>query len=457
MKNLLSLALPALIFISCGQNPPETIEAEVATADTSVYTPEWSKDATIYEVNIRQHTPEGTFAAFTEDIARIKNMGIEILWLMPIHPIGEKNRKGTLGSYYSVRDYKGINPEFGTLEDFEALVAEAHKHDMKVIIDWVANHTSFDAVWADSLSWYTLDSVGAMQPTLGTDWWDVADLNFDNQNMRAAMIDALVYWVRDVKIDGYRCDVAGSVPTDFWETAIDSLRAVNKEIFMLAEAEDSEHHDKAFNMSYAWNWLHIMNGIAKGEKTLADIDAYMAKEDTAFSDEAFRMYFITNHDENSWNGTEFDRYGKKGVEAYAVITYTIDGMPLMYGGQESGLDYALEFFEKDSIAWGDYKMTEFYSKLIKLNRDNEALWNGMHGGDFKRLKTTADDQVYAFTRTKGESQVVTIVNLSKKKTKLTFESLPEGDFKSLFDQESLAAIGANGLELAPWGYHVFYR
>jgi glycosidase len=328
---------------------------------------------------------------------------------------------------------------------------------MKVIIDWVANHSAFDNVWAENhKEWYNLDSLGGLQPPMGTDWWDVADLNFDNPEMRAGMIDAMAFWLREANIDGFRCDVASEVPTDFWDAAADSLRAINKEIFMLAEAEYPELHQQAFNAGYGWEWLHIINGVAKGEKTLADIDTYMSKADTAFPEGAYKMYFTTNHDENSWNGTVFDRFGE-GHLAFAAVTFTIDGMPLVYSGQEAGLNYALKFFEKDTVKWGDYAYMGFYTRLFQLKLANQALWNGDHGGDFKRLKTTDDEHVYAFVRTKGDNQVVTIANLSDTYTKLTFESLPEGDFKSLFDQERLDLIAKNGLELAPWGYHVLYK
>ena len=213
-------------------------------------TPEWVSNATIYEVNVRQFTPEGTFAAFEKELPRLKAMGVDILWLMPIHPIGELNRKGSLGSYYAVRDYRGINPEFGTHEDFSRLVAAAHQLGMKIIIDWVANHTSPDHLWIEEgrLDWYTLDSMGKVQPTIGTDWWDVADLNYDNEELRSEMIECMSYWVRDFNIDGYRCDVAGWVPMDFWTRARASLDQI-KPVFMLAEAEGNELYS-AFEMTY---------------------------------------------------------------------------------------------------------------------------------------------------------------------------------------------------------------
>lgn len=453
MKQFLILISALAILTACNSPQPEVVNA---TPQGLVH-PEWSKNASIYEANIRQHTAEGTFSALTTDLERISTMGVKILWLMPVHPIGEVNRKGTKGSYYSVKDYKAVNPEFGTMADFDALVAEAHRLGMKVIIDWVANHSAFDNVWTEThLDWYNLDSLGKLQPPVGTDWWDVADLNFDNPEMRAAMIDAMAFWLSEAGVDGFRCDVAGSVPTDFWNECAAALRNVNADVYLLAEAEQIDLHENAFNAAYGWEFLHIMNGIAKGEKTLADIDSYMATKDEKIPANAYRMYFTTNHDENSWNGTEFVRFGEKGNETYAVLAFTIDGMPLVYSGQEAAMNHVLAFFEKDTVRWGEYRLQEFYTKLLKLHTTNEALWNGPFGGDFKRINSTDNENVYAFMRTKGDHQVVTICNLSDKTTKVTFENLPSGAFSPLFDNESLGAIAANGLELAPFGYHIFH-
>lgn len=443
----------AIGLFACQEAPKSEAIEESALPTTH---DDWSKNATIYEVNVRQYSPEGTLNAVAEDLPRIKEMGIDILWLMPIYPIGELNRKGGSGSYYSIQDYKAVNPEFGTMEDFEALVKKAHDLDMKVILDWVANHSSFDNVWvADHKNYYNLDSLGNLQMPEGTDWSDVADLDYDNTELRTAMIDALQFWVRETGIDGYRCDVAGFVPTDFWEAARDSLEAIKPDIFMLAEWEDPAHHEKAFDMSYGWEFLHVINGVAKGEKELSAFDEYMAKQDTLFPKEAYRMYFTTNHDENSWNGTVMERYGEEGHKTFAVLAYTFSGMPLLYSGQEAGMDSALEFFEKDTINWGDYELQEFYTKLLKLNQSNEALWNGEYGGDFERLTTNADDKIYAYKRQKGDDAVVVILNFSDKAVDVNFDKLPEMEMMSLFDEVEYTSL-SEGVELAPFTYHVFY-
>ena len=264
-------------------------------------TPEWSKNSVMYEVNIRQFSPEGTFNAFSEHLPRIKEMGVDIIWLMPIHSIGEENRKGTLGSYYSVKDYKSINSEFGTKDDFRNLVNKIHELDMKIIIDWVANHSSFDNIWVKNgnLDWYNLDSLGKLQPPSGTDWWDVADLNFDNIEMKQEMIESMKYWVQEFQIDGFRCDVADWVPISFWDTCRMELDRI-KDVFMLAEAETPELHDKAFDMTYAWEFHFIMNDVANSKKDVTDIIRYIDSTKQKFDFEDYRLQFISNHDENSW-------------------------------------------------------------------------------------------------------------------------------------------------------------
>ncbi|MFZ5940510.1 MAG: alpha-amylase family glycosyl hydrolase, partial [Bacteroidota bacterium] len=336
--------------------------------------PEWSKNAVIYEVNIRQYSEEGSFNAVTANLERLKNLGVDILWLMPVHPISELNRKGELGSYYAVQDYKGINPEYGTAEDLQALVDSAHAMGMKVILDWVANHTGWDNPWiTEHPEWYTHDSTGAVIPPV-PDWSDVADLNYDVKEMRSAMIDAMAYWVKDFDVDGFRCDVAWGVPVDFWNEARTVLDTI-KPVFMLAEAEDPALMKSAFDMCYGWEFHHIINSIATGDKKVSSFREYFAKVDTLFGHDDIFMNFITNHDENSWAGTEFERFGN-GVAVNALLTYTVPGMPLIYSGQEVGFNKRLEFFEKDPIDWTDKGWTDFYTRLNQLKHEHSALWTG---------------------------------------------------------------------------------
>lgn len=401
-KNLIIAVLIAVIVgIGCSseqQLPPIS----------KVVHPEWSKNASIYEVNIRQYSPEGTFNAFKEDLPRLKNMGVDILWLMPIHPIGELNRKGTMGSYYAVKDFKAINPEFGTEEDFRALIDAAHELEMKVIIDWVANHSSWDNVWTVNKDWYTLDDEGSFVPPV-EDWSDVIDFNYDNEDMRAAMLDALEYWVREYDIDGYRCDVAGMVPTDFWISAHQKLDEI-KDVFMLAEDGEPELLVEAFDMNYAWEFAHVTREIASGEQTFEDLDALLERDDARFPKNGYRMYFTTNHDENSWNGSDIELWGAN-FENFAVLSATVAGMPLIYTGQESILDKRLEFFEKDEVEWKEYAYEDFYRLLLTIQEQNTALWNGALGGERTRIESP--DGTYAFTRKRGQNEVIVAINITE--------------------------------------------
>ena len=442
MKNVI-LSLLYLVIVSCNNQElvKKNTEHEV-----------WHKNATIYEVNLRQFTEEGTFKAFLPHIERIHDLGIDILWFMPIHPIGEKNRKGVLGSYYSVKDYRGINPEFGTKEDFIAIIEKAHSFDMKVLMDWVANHTAFDHDWTEEhKEWYTLDSSGNFQPPIGTDWWDVADLNYDIVEMRLAMVDAMKYWVEDFDIDGFRCDAASWLPVDFWSQAIASLNKL-KPVFMLAEAENPALHEVGFDMTYTWEYLHVTNEIAKGNMYFEDLDKLMIKEDSVYTEEAYRLYFTTNHDENSWNGTVFERYGNTHL-LQAILVFTIDGMPLLYSGQEAGLKKRLKFFEKDAIEWGDYIYADFFSALLKLHQKHPALWNGKYGGTFEKMDYE-DDDLYCYQRVKEDNRVFVFLNFSDT---IKFIDLKEPIIQSLtelYSQEKTDLL--NKVELGPLGYKVFY-
>lgn len=423
-------------------------------ADELVH-PDWSKNATIYEVNVRQHTAKGTFKAFEQDIPRLKELGVDILWLMPIHPIGEVNRKGgenannyiaepgssSLGSPYSAKDYLAVNPDYGTMEDLKSLVNTAHGLGMKVILDWVANHTAFDSRWTEEhQEFFLLDSLGELQPPTGTDWWDVTQLDWANgkeNGLYDAMEDALDFWVREADIDGYRCDVAEKVPTDFWEQARKSLEEIKPDVFMLAEAEVPEHHDRAFDMSYGWHLHHIYNKVASGEYALDSLRTYLAHEPERFGLDAYRMSFVTNHDENSWNGTIEERMGENG-QAMAVLAGTLMGMPLIYSGQEAGLAKRLRFFEKDTVEWGNYSLTAFYQAINALNHTEQALWNGAAGGFPTEIATEFPESVFAFKRVSGESEVVAAVNLSAQP--LTIDLPIDADQFAL----KMAADGASG-------------
>jgi glycosidase len=448
------LVILFLVVLASCAGPEKKTVGEKATPPTYVDHPEWSRNATIYEVNVRQFTPEGTFEAFSEHIPRLKKMGVDILWLMPVNPIGEKNRKGSLGSYYSVRDYTAVNPEFGNMDDFKKLVDKAHQEGMKVILDWVANHTAWDHAWVtEHPDWYTQDSLGNLVSPF--DWSDVADLNYDNnEGLGTAMLDALKFWVVEADIDGYRCDVAGMVPLDFWETARMELDKI-KPVFMLAEAEQPEHHTRAFDMSYGWELHHILNDIAKGNKNANALEQYFEKQDTLYPADAYRMLFTSNHDENSWQGTEFERMGEASV-CMAFLAATLPGMPLIYSGQESAFNERLRFFDKDTIDWKDYRLEPFYQKLFNLKHAYQPLWNGTWGGKMIRVETTADSTVFAFLREKEGDKVFVLANLSGNVTEVNLKGkIYDGTYKEWFSEEE-KTFGKNAaIRLKPWEYKVF--
>lgn len=456
--NIAAFFVVALFLIPLAGCEPAPAEEDPASVDPSP--PEWSYDATIYEVNVRQFSEEGSFAKVEEALPRLKELGVKILWLMPIHPIGEVERKGPLGSYYSVKDYFGINPAFGDEASFRSLVEAAHEHDMKLILDWVANHTAWDNPLTETHpEFYETDENGSFIPPRGTDWSDVIQLDYTNPELRDYMVSALRYWVEEFDIDGYRADVASYVPTDFWNRVRRELDAI-KPVFMLAEAYEPELHP-AFDMSYHWDFHHLMNRIAQGEASPNDIDAQFAATKEAFGEDAFMMNFITNHDENSWAGTTFDRLGN-AKEAFAVLTATAEGMPLLYNGQETGLDKQLEFFEKDPIDW-DYesKYVDFYTRLMHLKRDHPALQNGSRGGAMQRISTSQDDAIYAFSRSAGEQEVVVLLNLSNEPQQQVSLRHDAGEavFTSLFEHPEHAAETSlpQTMDFAAWEYHVFYR
>lgn len=456
MKNffpkLSIVACLPLIFCAC-----KTKQAEVSL--TARY-PDWAKNAVIYEVNTRQFSPEGTFKAFEASLPRIKELGVDILWFMPIHPIGEKKRKfpegskTSLGSYYSVRDYKGVNPEFGTEADFKALVSKAHEMGFKVIIDWVANHTAWDNKWIiEHPEWYAQDSTGKILSAF--DWTDVAKLNFKNKEMRKAMVESMKYWVDNCDIDGFRCDVAGEVPLDFWEDARIELQKI-KPMFMLAENEGTKDMCKtAFDMDYGWKMHSLMAKVAKGEDSVKSIIKLQQKIDSIYPKDAMKMNFITNHDENSWNGTAKEKFGE-GENAFAVLTYMLPGMPLIYNGQEAGMEKRLRFFAKDTINWGYKDFSAFYKTLNELKHENEALWNAPYGGTFVPLANNEPRKVLSFMREKGDKRVIVILNLSPAKVTVNLKgSKADGEYKDVFSKAEFTLNSSNlNLTLQPWGYWV---
>lgn len=465
IHKLLFLALVLLLSTqSCKEEkkpvkvePQPTVEKKPERLPTDYSLPKWAKNANLYEVNLRQYTKEGTFKAFTAELPRLKKMGIDILWFMPIYPISQTNRKGTLGSYYAVSDYKAVNPEHGTMEDFDNMVKAIHEHDMHIILDWVPNHTGWDHKWiTEHKDWYTQDSEGniidPIDPGTGKSWgWtDVADLNYDNKAMREEMIKDMGFWITERNIDGFRMDVAHGVPDDFWKETRDALFAHKKAIFLLAESEVPSHRsNRYFHATYGWSMHHLFNEIAQGKKKASDIDTLLKKDREQFR-KGFHIYFTSNHDENTWNGTVMERMGD-AHQAFAALSATLDGMPLIYGGQEEPLKKRLEFFEKDEIGFQNYEYEEFYTKLNKIKQVNPALWNGRHGGQSQKMLIDNDD-AYCFIRTKNGYKVMGIFNLSDKTNTV---KLPVGiRGTDIMNDRQLMWMPDDEIILKPWQYYL---
>ncbi len=445
--------IPGVIFAQ--QNKPD--ERYMPKHYVELKHPDWSKNATIYEVNIRQFTPEGNFKAFEAHLPRLKALGIDIIWLMPIHPIGEKNRKGTLGSYYSVKDYLAVNPEFGTMDEFKALVKKIHGMGMYVIVDWVANHSAWDNPLVEQHPEYYSRSVdGNFQPTPWYDWEDIIDFDYNQPGIRKYMTEALKFWVKETDIDGYRCDVAGFIPVDFWDNARAELDLI-KPVFMLAEWESRDLHKKAFDMTYSWSLWDKMREVTTGGKSISGLVEYMAHDVNTFPADGYRMTFTDNHDKNSWEGNQYSNFGN-GLEAAMVMASTVNGMPLVYSGQEAGLGRSLAFFDKDLIKWQPHRNAEIYQKLFDLKHRNQALWNGENGGEMVRIYSDKMDKVISFYRKKNGDEVVSLINFSAETVSFHCDTRNfKGSYTELFSGKTYELKGSDTFTLLPWGYMVLHK
>ncbi len=419
--------------------------------------PEWSKNATIYQLNTRQFSVSGTFKAAQLQLPRLKNLGIDIIWLMPVHPIGEKNRKGTLGSPYAVKDYFGVNPEFGNLQDLKNFVNAAHEQGMYVILDWVANHTAWDNVLVDQHpDWYKKDYKGNFRPTPWWDWSDIIDLDYKKPELRKYMTEALKYWVKEADIDGYRCDVAGFVPIDFWNTVRRELDAI-KPVFMLAEWELRDLHAKAFDMTYAWSWNETVHKICTGQADVNGLYIYYSWNESAYPENSMRMTFVSNHDKNAWEGTMYEQFGE-GLEAAIVLSVIGEGMPLIYNGQEAGNSKRLAFFEKDVISWKEHPIGDLYKNLFQLMKKNTALWHAKWGSRMIKVPNNFESEVFSFVRQNENDKVFTVFNFSKNSKKVEFkETLYHGNYRCFSTNETIAFNENTSLDLKPWGFKVFIK
>lgn len=445
-KSISSILLAGAIMVGCNSAP------EPIAIEPSPNHPEWSASTNIYEVNIRQYTPEGTFNAFTEHLPRLQEMGVDVLWFMPIQPIGVERRKGELGSYYSISDYRGINPEFGTHDDFHDMVLKIHEFGMKVIIDWVPNHTAWDHVWMyEHPEFYYIDpetgeiSNGRDDHNRATDWTDVAELDYANPEVHHFMMEDMRFWIEEHDIDGFRCDMAGGQTSDFWRRTIQELRMAKPDIFMLAESNFPAMHDFGFNASYAWEFHHLLNKVAQGEAPVSEIEQYINFDAKRFPADAMRMMFIDNHDENSWNGTVESRLGLNAHAAFALALTMPNSLPLIYSGQEVGLNHSLEFFKRDTIDWNGPSQADFYAKMLELKSSQPALRNGGWGGAYHRIEVS-HPRCFAVGRHLEGNTVVTLVNFSSEDLTVNMSGVPKGKYVDWMDGEK-ANLGIGGADI----------
>lgn len=447
MKKLILAAILGVTLTSCSIQKNKNVMTD------------WKHNTNIYEVNVRQYTQEGTFKAFQKELPRLQKMGVKTLWFMPITPIAQKEKKGSLGSPYAAQDYTAINPEFGDLEDFKNLVNEAHEMGFKVIIDWVANHTGWDHIWTKTHPEYYLhDADGSFHKASGMD--DIIELDYRNPEMRLAMIDAMKFWVKETNIDGFRCDLASWVEVDFWQQARPEVEKI-KPLFFLGEFDELENPDygKVFDASYSWSWMHKTEDFYKKKLPLTELTDLLQKY-SAIGNGSMRAWFTSNHDENSWNGTEYEKYDEM-AKPLAVFSATWNGVPLLYSGQELPLlSKRLEFFEKDPIPWsGENKLESFYQKLLDLKTKNPALRGGDDNATTKILQTNAPDKVLAYLRKNGNDEVLVILNLSDTQhLKLQIlDDAVQGKFKSLFSGLTTDFDKKPTIEMYKWEHLVFEK
>lgn len=469
-SRLISQLLPALLFILCFTGCKKQEEKPAGTQKpTNDSVPElvvlyddhheWTYNLSMYEVNLRQYTPEGTIEAFSAHLERLRDMGVGILWFMPVHPIGEENRLGSLGSYYSVKDYRAINPEYGTLGDFKNLVYEAHELGMYVIIDWVANHTSWDnELTLTYPDFYDTDESGNFQPPPGTNWSDVIELDYDNPALRDYMIETLKFWLLETGIDGFRFDAVDFVPQSFWQEAITELKAYKPDVFLLAESDGLQYHNMGFDMDYCWalqGWgSGLMRRIYEGSAGVSDMYQFLSTEAASYMPDKYHLYYTSNHDENSWEGTVFEQLGDS-YEAFAVLTATLYGMPLVYSGQEAGLNTRLAFFDKHPIPWGDYPYEAFYSTLLNLKQEQEALWNATAGGYPEVIDVSNPAQIFAYKREKDLSSISVYINLTDSLAGFEIESLADtGRYHDVFADEEVELRTDSLYSLPVWGFKI---
>jgi glycosidase len=447
-KTILQFTLATLFLASCKLMSKDEKQEEPSASSF----PSYISQSNIYEVNVRQYTPEGTFKAFEAHLPRLKEMGVEILWFMPITPISEVDRKGKLGSYYAVKDYTAVNPEFGTIEDWKHLVNRAHELGMKVITDWVANHTGADNRWMQSNpDFFVKKADGTL--AFAFDWSDTRDLNFENHVLHDSMISAMKFWLKQTNIDGFRCDVAGEVPRSFWQQCITELKKTKPDIFLLAEADVAWLHDAGFHATYGLDGFAKMKRVAKGEASAKILDSSLMKLEETFVPGAIKMYFTSNHDENSWNKADYETMPGAVHAPFAVLSQTWKNtLPLIYSGQEEPFLDSISFFYKDTITLSKFERAAFYKTLLSLRKSNPAL---AVDASYTKLVSSNDDAVYAYLREKNGRKVLVVLNLSANPQTVTIKGNFGGEADNVFAAKKEKLTDGQQFALAPWGYAVY--
>ncbi len=428
--------------------------------ETTTLHPSWSYRAVVYEMNVRQLTAEGTLAAAAERLDFLRQTGIDIIWLMPVYPIGVEERKGSLGSFYSVRDYCAVSDEMGTMADFDRFVERAHALGMHVILDWVANHTSRDARWISErpADWYERDAEG--RPAVPWDWTDTAKLNYANPVVWDGQFEAMAFWVRAHGVDGFRCDMAMLVPIEFWNRTVSRLRELKPDIFMLAEAEERNLFDMpAFDACYAWEMHHLMNDVAQQKVRVTALRDYIYADRGRYPKSAMRLAFTSNHDENSWSGSEYERMGD-AREAMTVFTFVVPrGLPLIYTGQEVDYDHSFSFFEKDPIPrYEAGPNAALYRRLAALRHNHPALASGEPGGEMIEIRNNAEDCLMTMVREVEGDRVISIMNLSPYHIHASYNTgIYAGRYKDAMTGADYDLPTEVEEEMAPWSYRILTR
>ncbi len=421
----------------------------------SEITPITKGNRVIYEVNVRNYSAEGNFKGLERDLPRLKDMGVDILWLMPVHPIGEEKREGSKGSSYSVKDYKSINPDYGTADDLKSLITAAHAAGMEIWLDWVANHTAWDHIWVTTHLDYYAEKNGK-RPYSPEGWTDVVQLDYNNAEMRTAMINAMKYWVQEFDIDGYRCDAATYVPLSFWREARAEVDNVKK-ITWLCEG-DNPLYMQVFDYDYAWAFNTALNNFGKD----GNVSGLISECNKLFSNNSYankgRMIYLTNHDLNAHDGTEFTRYGKN-VLPLTVLSFTIYDMPLIYNGQEIGMNEMMSLFEVTPVKWDPTNkvFVNLFKRLTQLKRTQPAMEDGTNRGAL-RIYPTNNENVFVYSRIRGNNEVLVMLNFGGIPVNFKFtETVPYGTFKNYLTGGDKNFSMQDGVVLLENGYAVYAK